>query len=140
VLLDSNAWVSGFATRGLCADLVRAALKLHGRGHFELLICPAVRDETLRILADKFKVLESDLDAVRATLSWAQMVPDHEWAAAEDFPDPDDIVIVGAAMRASADLFVTGDRALLALERVASVALTSPRSAYELMLGLSSSC
>ncbi len=137
VLLDSNVWVSGLATRGLCADLVRIALNLHGRGDFELLICPAVRSETLRILADKFNVPHVKLDPVKVTLSWARTVPDHSWPAGDDFPDPNDIVIVGAAIGAAADMFVTGDRALLELRRVTSVAIVSPRTAYEVLRGLS---
>lgn len=54
VLFDSNIWVSALATRGLCADLLRHALRRHGHGDFELLICATVHAETQRILRDKF--------------------------------------------------------------------------------------
>ncbi len=38
VCLDSNVWVSGFVARGLCADLLRAALRQHGTAGFALLL------------------------------------------------------------------------------------------------------
>ena len=48
VALDTNVLVAAFATRGLCADLVRVVLAEH-----ELVFPPAVRTELRRVLAKK---------------------------------------------------------------------------------------
>jgi predicted nucleic acid-binding protein len=134
ILPDSNVWVSGFATRGLCADLLRLALRRHGLGDFELLTCAAVRAETLRILRDKFKANEADLALVRTAMAAARDVAEGDWTPPPGFPDPDDAPIVGAAIAAAATLLVTGDRRLLELQEVGGVAVVAPRAAYEHLL------
>ena len=50
VFLDTNVLVSAFATRGLCADVMRVILTEH-----ELLIGEVVLTELQRILSKKFK-------------------------------------------------------------------------------------
>ena len=130
-LLDSNVWISGFGTRGLCADLVRLALRRHGMGDFELLTCASVRSETLRKLRDKFGATDEDLRPVQIALAWATMVPEPVWQPPEDFPDPDDAPIVGAALNAATDALVTGDRPLQAMEPIENLAIITPRAAYE---------
>ena len=130
-LLDSNVWISGFGTRGLCADLVRLALRRHGMGNFELLTCASVRSETLRKLRDRFGVTDEDLRPVQIALAWAAMVPKPVWQPPGDFPDPNDAPIVGAALNAEADALVTGDRPLQAMEPIENLAIITPRVAYE---------
>ena len=49
VMLDTNVLASAVATRGLCADVLRAVLAEH-----ELVICPQIISELQRILKDKF--------------------------------------------------------------------------------------
>lgn len=136
VLLDSNVWMSGFATHGLCADLIRLALRRHGLGDSTLLLCEAVRVETLRILREKFGASENDLDPVRTAMAWAEDVAAAAWDPPEGFPDPDDAAIVGAALAAGAELFVTGDKALLALTEIDGLPIVSPRAAYQRLRGL----
>lgn len=136
VLLDSNVWVSAFATRGLCADLLRLALRRHGMADFELLMCAAVRAETVRILRDKFGVAAETLESVRVAMTMAREIAQGSWTPPGDFPDPDDVLIVGAAVDARADLLVTGDKALLDLRQVGALPIRSPRAAYEQLRGL----
>lgn len=136
VLFDSNVWVSALATRGLCADLLRHALRRHGRGDFELLICAAVRAETLRILRDKFGATPETLQSAQVAMSLAREVPEPVWLPPDNFPDPGDVVIVGAALAARADAFVTGDKPLLGLRQVEDLPVLTPRMAYEWLVGL----
>lgn len=123
-------------TRGLCADLLRLGLRRHGDAGFELLICEAVRAETLRILRDKFKATPTHLDNASNAMIFAREVADGEWQAPDDFPDPDDIAIVSAALGAQADWLVTGDKALLALGTIEGLAILAPREAYERLVGI----
>jgi len=136
LLADTNVWVAAFATRGLCADLLRLSLRRHGRAGFELLTCAAVREETLRILREKFGASAATLGDVHTAMAMAREVPSAEWQPPADFPDPDDVPIVGAALAADADLLVTGDRALLALACIESLAIVTPRAAYQHLLDL----
>jgi predicted nucleic acid-binding protein len=136
LLADSNVWVAAFATRGLCADLLRLSLRRHGRAGFELLTCAALREETLRILRDKFGAPAATLGDVHTAMAMAREVPPADWQPPVDFPDPDDVPIVGAALASGADLLVTGDRALLALERIEGLAIVAPRAAYQRLLDL----
>lgn len=136
VVFDSNVWLSGLVARGLCADLLRHALQLHGHGGFELLLCVQVRDEVLRILRDKLRAPESALDAARATMASAREIANGTWLPPADFPDTDDAPIIAAALAAHADLFVTGDKALLELRAVLSLPVIAPREAYLRLRGL----
>lgn len=136
LLFDSNVWLSGLIARGLCADLLRFALQHHGHGGFELMLCAPVRDEVLRILRDKFKATESALDAARATMVSAREIANGHWQPPADFSDPDDAPIIATALAAHADLFVTGDKALLALGTVQGLPMIAPREAYLRLRGL----
>ena len=136
VLLDSNVWVSALVAHGLCADLLRVALLRHGLAGFELLLSDAVRSETLRILRDKFKATEAGLDAARAAMALAREVAQGDWQPPAAFPDPDDVVIVSAALAAGADLLVTSDKALLELGAIEGLPIIAPRTAYERLRGL----
>ena len=51
VCLDTNVLVAAFATRGLCADVLRTVLAEH-----ELVIGDVILDELRRVLSTKFKV------------------------------------------------------------------------------------
>lgn len=136
VLFDTNVWVSALIARGLCADLVRVAMREHGWGEFELLICEAVCTETLRILRDKLAATEDSLRDVQSAMALAQMVAGGGWTPPGDFPDADDVPIVSAALTAGADWLVTGDRALLTLGEIHALRIIDPRTAYEYLRGL----
>lgn len=131
VFLDSNVWVSGFAAHGLCADLVRLLMRQHGKNGVTLLLCEAVRSETLRIMREKLRADESDLIAVRAAMEWAEVVSVAEWSPPADFPDADDAPIIACALAAHADAFVTGDKPLLGLGNVEGLPILTPRAMYE---------
>lgn len=134
VLLDSNIWVSALTTRGLCADLLRLSLRRHTYAGFELLTCAAVRTETLRILRDKFGAKPLDLNNADTAMALAIEVSTGAWRAPLDFPDANDVAIVSAALGAQADWLVTGDKALLALGRIETMAVLAPRAAFETLI------
>lgn len=135
LFLDSNVWISALATRGICADLVREALRRAGLG-VEILSTMQVRVEVGRVLADKFGVPRAELAVACEPLRYAVEVGPGSWQPAPGFPDPDDAPLVAAALAARADLFVTGDRELLALRAVEGLAIVDPRTAYMRLRGL----
>lgn len=136
VAFDSNVWVSALATRGICADLVRLALRQHIEGRIALSISDAIEEETLRILRQKFHAPPELLDLTRQTLALPRRVTPVAWQPPADFPDPNDVSVIATALTAGADWFVTGDKALLELHRVEGLSLVSPRTAYLRLRGL----
>ena len=131
VCLDTNVLVAAFATRGLCADLMRAVLVDH-----ELVIGDVILEELERVLVQKLGVPEPRREAVRAALATAIIVPrpaDPRPAAPHPMPlaDADDAWIVATAVDGQAEVLVTGDHGLLATADTAPLAILSPRAFWE---------
>lgn len=123
-------WVSAFATRGLCYELIRHLLRWHGRGGIALLLGQPVRAETMRILAAKFHATDADLALVRTALDIAEHIPAAPKAALAAVTDPDDVPIVASALAGRAEFLVTGDKALLDLGAIGGMHMLSPRQAW----------
>ena len=126
VCLATNVLVAAFATRGLCADVLRTVLVEH-----ELVIGDVILAELERVLADKLGVPEARRDAVRVALATATVVP--RPAAPHPLPlaDADDRWIVATAADGRAEVLVTGDHGLLAAADAAPLAILSPRAFWE---------
>jgi uncharacterized protein len=129
VFLDTNVLVSALATRGLSADLLERLLE-EGT---QLLTCPQVIAELRRVMAEKFHVEFERMLYTPQLLERLTSVPESDAppARARSISDPDDIPILGCALAAGAELFVTGDKALLELKTVEGMAIVSPRQAWE---------
>ncbi|MBW7657716.1 putative toxin-antitoxin system toxin component, PIN family [Hydrogenophilus thermoluteolus] len=137
LFFDTNVWISAFAAKGLCRDLVRLALALHGGTRVTLVTSGCVAAETARILGDKFNLHGESVDAALQVLALCEQAQDGAiWQPPENFPDADDVAIIAAALAAQADLFITGDKALLALGAVDGMPILEPRAAYLRLRGL----
>lgn len=64
VCLDTNVLVAAFATRGLCADVLRTVLAEH-----DLVIGEVIFEALRRTLATKLKVPADQIAAVEAVLT-----------------------------------------------------------------------
>ncbi|MFQ5545759.1 MAG: putative toxin-antitoxin system toxin component, PIN family [Acidiferrobacterales bacterium] len=128
IFLDSNVLSAALATRGICADLLRLVLLEHqllaSKTVFRQLrdvlinrlgLPPARADQVIPFLRERAEICGSRLPAVRT--------------GAESEYDQ----ILGAALEGQADVLVTGDRALLAIDDRASVRITDPRGFWELL-------
>ncbi len=131
VFLDTNVLASGFATRGLCAELLEVVL-----GEHELLTCEVVLLELQRVLADKFHLPKPVIDGYLDLLRSEGQVVAATGLSAITLSDPDDAPIVACAVAAKADAFVTGDKALLDLAAVGGVPIVSPRQFWQTLTGL----
>jgi putative PIN family toxin of toxin-antitoxin system len=127
VFLDTNVLVAAFATRGLCADVVRMTLAAH-----EMVVSEAVLKELERVLADKIGLPEREM---RSVLSFVReqgtLAP--EATSMPAVRDASDAPILAAALACGADVLVTGDRDLLELETPVRIRIVSPRGFWQLV-------
>lgn len=122
VFLDTNVLVAAFATRGLCSDVFRVVAAEH-----ELLVGEPVLVEMRRILETKLRMPEQARNEALRVLRRYTKVPAAKAPIGLDINDPADEWIVACALTVPADVFVTGDKALLALRRVQDMPIVSPR-------------
>lgn len=120
VFLDTNVWFSAVATPGLCELLVKQLFEAN-----EVLGSELVWSELSHLLGRKLKFTNEEI-----TLAYA-MFDEIEWIAdVADPADDNDARLVAAAVAAGADLFVTGDKRVLAWERSGNLRIVTPRVAW----------
>ena len=103
--------VAAFATRGLCADVVRTVLAEH-----ELVVSDTVA-ELSRVLQAKIGLPQADVRTILSFLRHhARVIAVLRAGTAVAVRDPDDAVVLGEAIAAGADVLVTGDKDLLQIE------------------------
>ena len=120
--------VSAFASRGLCADLLEVVLLER-----DLVLGRNIVREVNKALREKLK-----LPAVRAaeivefvSSETVQIVDESEPSDAR--VDADDALLLGDAIAAHADVFVTGDAALLKLGAIGKLEIVKPRQFWEML-------
>lgn len=126
VFLDTNVLVSAYATRGICADLVRFILAEH-----ELMTGEVNLEELRRVLRDRFRAPAKLVDAIESELRAETIVPRPDEPAAVRVRDPDDRWVLASALAGGADLLVTGDRDLLDVADRVSVPIVDPRGCWD---------
>jgi putative PIN family toxin of toxin-antitoxin system len=127
VFLDTNVLVAAFATRGLCADVLRTVLAEH-----EWLVSETVLGELERALAGKIGLPERGVRSiVRFVREQATVVGPADSLPPVAVRDPDDTAILGEVLESSAEALVTGDKDLLELGTVGKLPLLSPRGFWE---------
>jgi putative PIN family toxin of toxin-antitoxin system len=126
VFLDTNVLASGFATRGMCADVVREVISSH-----ELLLSEDTLQELERALKVKFKVstvvIDEILNMLREIAEMALPEPITEIA----IRDSKDVPILSSAINGDANVFVTGDKEVLGLRKIGRLRILSPRDFWE---------
>ena len=126
VFLDTNVLASAAATRGLCADVLRAVFASH-----ELLISEHVFNELRSVLRSKFGVEQRLIDDFIGLLHQDAVQCREVPLPTVELKDRGDLPILGAAISAKADVLVTGDKELLDLRRIGHLHIISPRQFWE---------
>ncbi len=126
VLLDTNVIVSAVATRGLCADVLRAVLSAH-----EFVTCAKVLEEVRRILSMKFGVPEQLIAEYLELIGQEAIVAESEDLPDLPIQDREDAEIVAAAISARTEVLVTGDHELQSLKNIGGLRILSPRAFWE---------
>lgn len=128
VFLDTNELIAAFATRGLCADVLRHVLAEH-----EFVTSDLVLAELERVLPKKFGIAKSTLRDILIFLRRYHVEPKPKAKADLPLDDSADLWILASAMAAAADVFITGDQAILAVSAQSSLAITDPRGFWEML-------
>jgi putative PIN family toxin of toxin-antitoxin system len=128
VFLDTNVLVSAFASRGICADIFELVLLEH-----DLLTGENVLRELGKALRQKIR-LPAAVESEVVELVEGEVPAGIKDSAPLRAPvDDDDARVLGEATHGGADLFVTGDAALLKLGRLDRLQIVSPRQFWELL-------
>lgn len=126
---DTNVLVSAFTARGLCADLLEVILADH-----QLMTGEVVLKELERVLTKKLKVPESKVSNVVKFLRKHHVEPTPDKPSIVKVRDEDDRWVLESAIRAKADILVTGDKDLLDIsKKVPRLRIISPRGFWELL-------
>ncbi len=131
MLLDTNVLVSAYATRGLCADVLRLVRTEH-----EFITAEVVLDELERILATKIRLPEAVAAEIRASLREHPVQPRPSSSGDLPIRDPDDAWVLASALAAGADVLISGDPHLLDVaDDGADIRITSPRGFWSMLRG-----
>jgi uncharacterized protein len=128
VCLDTNVLIAAFATRGLCADVLRAVLTEH-----ELVLGEVIVAEFRRVLKTRFKVPEERISSAIAVFSTVEIVPKPAEPSPLQVRDRADRWVLATALAGQADILVTGDSDLLDVAEQAPLPIMAPRAFWELL-------
>jgi putative PIN family toxin of toxin-antitoxin system len=129
VFLYTNVLVAAFATRGLCADVLRTVLAEH-----ELVLSSTVIQELTRTLRDKLRLPDPSVSEIAAFLRASALLADvPPKVPAVPIRDPDDALILGEAVAIGAEVFVTSDKDLLDAREIRDIQVLDPRGFWELV-------
>ncbi len=126
IFLDTNVLVSAFATRGLCADVLREILTSH-----LLIISAPLLNELEHILKEKIGIPQEFVEEIIELLKRDACFVTSSTLYDIDIKDTDDVVILSSALEGKADLFITGDKEILDLGKVQDMTIVSPRKFWE---------
>ena len=128
VFLDTNVLVSGFATRGLCADVIRLVLAEH-----QVIIADVVLNKLKRVLKHKIHLPGEQIQEILAFLESQTVQPKPISPSPIPVRDEDDQWVLASALAAKADVLVTGDKDLLDVaDEVRNLTITDPRGFWNL--------
>lgn len=130
VFLDTNVLVSAFATRGLCADVLRHVLAEH-----DLITGEVILVELRRVLRDRIKIPGHIITGIEQLLRDQIVVPKPSEPHPLSIRDPDDRWVLASAVEGKADVIVTGDSDLLEMASHAPIAIVDPRGFWTMVRG-----
>ena len=128
VFLDTNVLASALGTRGLCADVLRIIV-----GEHELMTGEVVIDELRRVLSRKFGVPPDAVKEIESFIRGYHVEPKPRQLPNLVLSERADLMFVGSALNAKAEVLITGDREMLALrKKPKGLRIISPREFWNL--------
>jgi uncharacterized protein len=128
VFPDTNVLASAFGTRGLCADVLRLVLEQH-----ELVTGKVVLEELRAVLGKKFGLPAGTAKEIESFLRGYHVEPRPRQLPKLTLTDRSDLLVVGSALNAHAEILVTGDQEMLDLkEKPEGLRIVNPRQFWNL--------
>jgi len=122
ILFDTNVLFAAFITHGTCAGLYEECLQ-----RAQIVVSEEILSELQENLISKAKLSRNEslevVQAVRADADVIQAIPLPKSVCR----DPDDDLILAAALAGKVDAIVTGDQDLLVLKSFESIPILNPR-------------
>lgn len=128
IVLDANIVIAAFASRGLCESILELCLSEH-----EVILCGDLIDEIEKNLRSKIKVPPEIVAGIKEFLIEKSTVMKPALIPPNTCRDPDDEIILGLAVAASAEFIITGDKDLLVLENFEKIQIVTPRMFSEIV-------
>jgi putative PIN family toxin of toxin-antitoxin system len=129
IFTDTNVLVSAFTARGLCADLIEVILADH-----QLMTGEFVLQELERVLLTKLNTPQSKVSKTLLFLRKYHVEPVPDAPSKIKVRDEEDRWVLESALKAQADVLVTGDKDLLVLsEDITQIKILSPRGFWGIL-------
>jgi uncharacterized protein len=129
VFLDTNVLASALSTRGLCAEVLQVVTRDH-----ELLTGEIVIEELCRTLSRKFGIPPHIVNGYETFLRGYRIESKPRHLPDLDLSERNDLMVVGSAISAKAEILITGDREMLALKKKPEgLRILSPREFWALI-------
>jgi predicted nucleic acid-binding protein len=133
VFLDTNVLASAFGSRGLCADVLRVVVREH-----ELVTGEVVIEELRRALGRKFGMPSGAVKEYESFLRGYHVEPKPHGLPSLNLSEQADLMVIGSAINANAEILITGDREMLDLKKKPEhLRIISPREFWNLAARLS---
>lgn len=130
VFLDTNVLVAAFATRGLCADVLRNVL-----AEQELITGTVILTELERALHKKLGLTQEFISEITALLRRYPVFSPPKILPKISSLSPEDRKVLATALASGADIFVTGDQDLLDVNEQFQLEITNPRGYWNRVKG-----
>jgi predicted nucleic acid-binding protein len=128
VFLDTNVLASAFGTRGMCADVLQLIVSEH-----ELVTGEVVIEELSRALSRKFGMPADTVKGYAKFLRGYNVEPSPGQLPHLNLSERSDLMVVGSAINAKAEIVITGDHEMLALKKKPEgLRIISPREFWNL--------
>lgn len=128
VLLDTNVLISVFLGSAVCLEVLDRC-----RAEHTLVTTSVIVEEFAEKLSRKFRLGIEDVSAAVLSAFRMMQVIDDLPEATPFCRDPDDALVLGAAIAGQCDLLITGDEDLLVLKEVQGVRILTPREFLNLV-------
>ena len=126
VVLDTNVIIASFATRGLCHAVFDLCLD-----RFEIVISSFLIKEVETNLARKLKLPHKLIREITEFLSEEAKTIEIDDIPRDVCKDPADARVLALVQKSEASYLITGDKELLAIKKIGSSKILSPRQFWE---------